>query len=186
MAKRLGESESAARTVDCRDLWAIEPERTKGAPYGSNKNSPVSYHPEAGRHFWGKASVIWPVQMTLAITVLFAGAAKLFGPANTLDDSPFAPWFLRTIGFFELLAAFGLILPGALRFQRWLTPLAATGLVLIMAGAVVTEVSQGRAATAITPLMLGLMAAFIAWQRRDWLSAGDSPVSFCQAGLRSA
>ncbi len=135
-----------------------------------------SAHSHAERHFWTKESVIWSVQITLAIAVFFAGAGKLFASADSLDDSPFAPAFLRVIGSLEILGALGLILPGALRKFRWLTPLAALGIVAIMAGAVVTELSQGNWSVAITPLVLGLMAAYVAWTRRPWLTEAGSPI----------
>ena len=121
-----------------------------------------SSNPSADR-FWTRPAVTWAVRVLLAVAVLGAGAAKLFASADTLDDSPFPPWFLRAIGSCEILGAFVLVLPGLLRTQRWLTPLAAIGLVIIMTGATVTELAMGNWASAPVPVVLGLMAGFVAW-----------------------
>jgi hypothetical protein len=74
-------------------------------------------------------------------------------------------WFLRFIGAVETLGALGLVLPGLLRVKPVLTPLAAAGLVIVMIGATVTTILGGDYATAIIPLVTGLLAAFVAWGR---------------------
>ena len=64
-----------------------------------------------------------------------------------------------------MLGAIGLILPGLLRIRTSLTPLAAAGLVIIMIGATaLTFVADGVGA-AIVPLVVGLLAAFVAYGR---------------------
>ena len=113
--------------------------------------------------FWTRPAVTWTVRGLVALGVLFAGAGKLFASNDMLDDTWFAPLFMRFIGSCEILAAFGLILPGLLRTQRWLTPLAALGLVIIMTGATATELTMQHWSSWPMPFVLGLMAAFVAW-----------------------
>ena len=64
-----------------------------------------------------------------------------------------------------MLGAIGLILPGLLRIRPGLTPLAAAGLVLIMIGATVITLATMGPATALIPLVVGLLAAFVAYGR---------------------
>lgn len=118
---------------------------------------------DAHTGLWSRPAVTWTVRGLLAAGVLFAGAGKLFASNDALDDTWFAPLFLRFIGSCEILGAFGLILPGLFRTARWLTPLAALGLVVIMTGATATELSMQHWATAASPFVLGLLAAFVAW-----------------------
>jgi hypothetical protein len=52
----------------------------------------------------------------------------------------FRPSSIKGLGVLDLLGALGLILPATLDIASILVPLAATGLVLLMAGAVITRV----------------------------------------------
>src|SRR5579872_4373680 len=109
---------------------------------------------------------LWVFQIVLALLFLFTGAFKLFGPAAALMKQPLLPLaFLRFIGAVEILGALGLILPGLTRIQPGLTPLAASGLVIIMIGAVVVTVRTMGVGPAIFPLVVGIIAAWIAWAR---------------------
>ena len=69
------------------------------------------------------------------------------------------------IGVAEMLGGLGLVLPGLMRIRQGLTPLAASGLVIIMAGALVITLRTGPAKFAMTPLILGILLAFIAYGR---------------------
>ena len=55
-----------------------------------------------------------------------------------------------------------------LRTARGTTPLAAIGLVTIMAGAVAVTVQGGTIAPAAMPLLIGALAALVAPGRREW------------------
>lgn len=111
--------------------------------------------------------LLWTVQGLLALIFLFAGGMKLVVPMETLtEQSPLPGLFMRFIGVCEVLGALGLILPGLLRIRPGLTPLAATGLVIIMVGATATTVAVGDGAAALVPLVVGLLAAFVANGRR--------------------
>jgi hypothetical protein len=111
--------------------------------------------------------VLWIVQGLLAALFLFAGAMKLLTPIEALSMmSPFPGEFIRFIGICELLGAVGLILPYALRILPGLTALAATGLVVIMVGATVTTLAIGGGLLALPTVLLGLLAALVAYGRR--------------------
>jgi hypothetical protein len=94
---------------------------------------------------------------------------KLILPIETLTaQMPLLGLFVRFIGVAEVAGALGLILPGLLRIQRGLTPLAACGLVIIMIGAVVVTLAIGGGASAQVPLVVGLLAVAVAYGRRSW------------------
>jgi DoxX-like family len=78
---------------------------------------------------------------------------------------PLPTLFVRFIGICEVLGELGLVLPGVFRTRTDLTPLAAQGLVVIMVGAVVTTVASMAASMAILPLVVGILAAAVAYGR---------------------
>ncbi len=125
---------------------------------------------------------LWIVQGLLALLFLWAGGIKLVLPLEKLvGPIPLPGLFLRFIGVAEVLGAIGLILPGLLRIRPGLTPLAAAGLVLIMIGATVLGLVGGDVAMALIPLVVGLLAAFVAYGR--WRLAphrGSAPPSVLQ------
>jgi hypothetical protein len=109
---------------------------------------------------------LWIVQVLLAALFLFAGGMKLAGPIDqTGAPVQFSNAFLVFIGVVEVLGAVGLILPAALRILPGLTPLAALGLVILMAGAVVIGLTTGQLAGSLIPLVVGLLAAFVVYGR---------------------
>lgn len=110
--------------------------------------------------------VLWVVQVLLAIAFVFTGISKLMLPEDQLAAaSPFPVLFVRLISVCEILGAIGLVLPGLTRIRTGLTPLAAAGLVIIMIGAVVSTVMTMGPSLAIFPLVLGVLAAFVAYGR---------------------
>lgn len=110
--------------------------------------------------------VLWTVQVLLAALFLLAGGMKLILPIEELTaQTPLPGPFVRFIGVAEVLGAIGLVLPGLLRIRPGLTPLAAAGLVIIMIGAVVVTLATMDAALALIPLVVGLLAAFVAYGR---------------------
>ncbi|MBX5491088.1 MAG: DoxX family protein [Chloroflexi bacterium] len=119
---------------------------------------------------------LWIAQILLALVFLFAGGVKLVLPIDELAaQAPVPGWFLRFVGAAEVLGALGLILPGLLRMWPVLTPLAAAGLVVLMVGAVVTTVATFGLVPALFPLVVGLLAAFVAYGR--WQLAPFRPVA---------
>ena len=113
-----------------------------------------------------KTYALWTVQVLLALLFLFSGGAKLVLPGEALKGPVAIPvLFLRFIGVCEVLGGLGLILPGLLRIRPGLTPLAAAGLVIIMIGATVINLAGGMAPVALITLVVGLLAAFVAYGR---------------------
>jgi len=109
---------------------------------------------------------LWIVQGLLAALFLFAGVMKLVLPLDQMTGTiPLPGAFLRFIGVVEVLGAVGLIFPSLLRIRPGLTPLAAGGLVIIMIGAVWITVAGGDVAPAMIPLLVGVLAAFVAYGR---------------------
>ena len=108
-------------------------------------------------------ALLWTAQILLALMFLFAGGMKLVAPAELLKGPvPLPVAFLRFIGACETLGAIGLILPSVTRIKPWLTPLAASGLVIIMSGATVVTLIGGQIAPALIPAVLGSLAVFVA------------------------
>lgn len=117
--------------------------------------------------------VLWVVAGLLAVAFLASGAMKLTkskedlaqqGMAWTEDFSASA---VKLIGASQLLGALGLVLPALLDVAPVLTPLAATGLALVMGGAVVVHLRRKEAF--VPPLVLGLLAALVA-VGRFWIA----------------
>jgi DoxX-like protein len=109
---------------------------------------------------------LWIVQVLLALLYLFSGGLKLVLPLEKLTGPVALPGlFIRFIGVCEMLGALGLILPGLLRIRTGLTPLAAAGLVIIMIGATAITLMGGDVVTAAIPLVVGILAAFVAYGR---------------------
>ncbi len=118
-------------------------------------------------------TLLWIAQALLAALFLFTGLVKLLLPLAALKGPIAIPGtFLRFIGVMELLGAIGLIVPWLTGIRRGLTPLAATGLVLIMTGAtVLTAVFMG-VVPALVPAVAGSLAAAVARGRGRDLLAG--------------
>ena len=115
--------------------------------------------------------LLWIIQILLALVFLFAGGTKLVLPIETLlsmgppNQIILPGWFIKFIGLCEVLGALGLILPGLLRRQQYLTVLAAIGLTIIMIGAVVVTIMGPGFAGAISPFVIGLLCVFVAYGR---------------------
>jgi hypothetical protein len=121
--------------------------------------------------------VLWVVQGLLVLIFLFAGIAKLVMPIEALaQQTPLPGAFLRFIAVAEVLGALGLILPGLLGIQPGLTAVAAAGLVIIMIGATIITAAAGPASMALFPLVVGLLAAFVAYGRRRWPSPARAAI----------
>ena len=118
---------------------------------------------------------LWIMQGALALLFLFTGGFKLLVPTNVLQAQlalPLPIWFIRAIGVIEVAGAIGLILPQLTRIKPFLTSLAASGLALEMVGATIVTVIALGVAPALMPLVVGLLAVFVAYGRGyRWRSA---------------
>lgn len=111
--------------------------------------------------------VLWVAQVLLALGMVSAGVIKLISDdaALTTFYPIFPALFIRFIGVCEVLGAIGVVVPTLLRIRPELTPLAATGLAIIMGGAVISTIAMGAASMIATPLILFLLAVFVAYGR---------------------
>ena len=111
-------------------------------------------------------AALWVVQGSLAMVFLFAGGMKLVMPPEAMAGPiPLPPLFIRFVGVCEVLGAVGLILPWLLKIRPVLTPLAASGLVIIMTGATVLSAIFMSVPAGIAPLVIGVLAATVAYHR---------------------
>ena len=113
---------------------------------------------------------LWVVQGLLGAMFLAVGAMKATQPIAVLVDTLGWPAavpaaLVRFIGVAELLGALGLILPAATRVKPMLTPLAGVGLAMVMLLATIFHISHGELGALPIPLVLGGLAAFVAWGR---------------------
>jgi hypothetical protein len=111
---------------------------------------------------------LWIVQGLLALLFLFGGVVKFVTPYEAMMAQmplPLPAWFIYFIGAAEVLGALGLVLPGITHIRPGLTPLAAAGLTIIMAGAVGYGLLAGDLVSSLIPLVVGLFTAFVAYGR---------------------
>lgn len=114
---------------------------------------------------------LWIIASLLALASLAGGLVLLVRPREKLAASGFA-WVedfgagsVKAIGALKVLAAIGLVLPAALGIAPVLVPLAATGWVLLMIGAMVTHLRRHESQPLVLNLVLLAMAAVIVWGR---------------------
>lgn len=123
-------------------------------------------------------TILWIIAGLLAAAFLAGGAAKIILSKEQLlglgrrVGQDFTGWIkafpagaVKVIGVLEVLAAVGLILPAALGVAPILVPLAATGLVLLMAGAMITHLVRREARPIVGNMVYLALAAFVAWGR---------------------
>jgi uncharacterized membrane protein YphA (DoxX/SURF4 family) len=116
---------------------------------------------------------LWIVTGLLAVVYVASGGGKLIIPkekiaamtssARWVDD--FSAGNVRAIGALEVLAAVGLVLPAVLDIAPVLVPLAAVGLVFLMAGAVITRIRRHEVKLMVADLVYLALAGFVAWGR---------------------
>jgi uncharacterized membrane protein YphA (DoxX/SURF4 family) len=111
--------------------------------------------------------LLWILQILLAGAFAMAGVMKatrrkeqLAASMGWVDD--FSSGQVKAIGVAEILAAIGLIFPWWLNVAPVLTPLAATGLVLLMIGAAVTHARRREWPMIGINAVLGVLAAVVA------------------------
>ena len=115
--------------------------------------------------------VLWIVAGVLAAAFLAAGLMKLAQPKEKLVESgmgwagDYSPGVVKAIGALEVLGALGLILPAVFDVATVLVPIAAVGLALIMAGAIVVHARRKETPMVVINLVLLALAAFVAWGR---------------------
>jgi uncharacterized membrane protein YphA (DoxX/SURF4 family) len=106
---------------------------------------------------------LWTLQVLLAAVYAFSAFGKLTADAQNVAG--FEAMGLGTTGMYIIGA---LELAGAIAmFVPRLTGLAATCFVALMIGAVIITLAIGAGALAAIPATVGVLAAVVAWGRRD-------------------
>ncbi len=110
---------------------------------------------------------LWIVQILLALAFAASGFEKVYQPVEKIRARMnwarhTAPPVIRLIGSLEICGALWLIVPKATGYLPWLTPVAAVGLALTMMGAILTHVRLQEAKAVSVPVVLLLLALFIA------------------------
>ncbi|MGZ5399650.1 MAG: DoxX family protein [Nocardioides sp.] len=114
---------------------------------------------------------LWIVAVVLAVAFAASGTMKLIKPKSELAAQgmgwveDFSPTQIKLIGALEVLAAVGLVVPPLLDIAPVLAPLAALGLVLVMAGAIVTHARRKETPMIAVNLVLLSLAAVVVWGR---------------------
>lgn len=113
---------------------------------------------------------LWVAQALLALAFTASGLMKLTTPIAELATK--MAWVTHVpaglvpfIGGAEFAGALGLILPSLTKVQPRLTPIAAALLVVVMVLAAALHLSIGEAPFVVPNLVLGGLAAFVAWGR---------------------
>jgi uncharacterized membrane protein YphA (DoxX/SURF4 family) len=115
-------------------------------------------------------TLVWIVQVVLALGFLMAGAMKLTQPRAKLAPQmgwveDFTDTQVKGIGLVEVAGALGLVLPGATDIAPILTPLAAAGLVVVMIGAAATHLRRHEPKFVGINASLLVLASIVAWAR---------------------
>jgi len=114
---------------------------------------------------------LWLIAIVLAVAFAASGLMKLAVPKDKLVTSgqgwaqDVSPTHIRLIGLVEVLGAAGLILPALTHIAPILVPLAAVGLVFVMAGAIVVHARRKEPLNIAVNIVLLALALFLAWAR---------------------
>jgi hypothetical protein len=114
---------------------------------------------------------LWIVAGLVAVAFLGAGLMKITGKREQMLErmawvADYSPSQVKLIGVVEVLGAIGLILPAVTGIAPILVPIAATGLVITSVLAAIMHIRRGDGfGSAVPVLVLGLLAAFVAWGR---------------------
>ena len=111
--------------------------------------------------------ILWAAQVLLAVTLIWAGAMKLFKPA----DLPWLwikenPNLVKVTGALDFLAGIGFLLPALLRIQPNFVIYAAYGTLALMLAASIFHISRGEASQIGFNIFVAITSVFIAWGRQ--------------------
>jgi uncharacterized membrane protein YphA (DoxX/SURF4 family) len=114
--------------------------------------------------------IIWIIQAILALVFAMAGIMKSTQPVDKLIKS--LPWVsdysittVRFIGISELLGAIGIVVPLAAGILPVLSPLAATGLAVVMILAVFHHLPKKEYKEVLINTVLFVLSAVVAFYR---------------------
>ncbi|MDX2362299.1 MAG: DoxX family protein [Crocinitomicaceae bacterium] len=106
--------------------------------------------------------IILALQIGLSVVFLYFGLLKMFLPIEKIEKkvswaNDYSLSKLKFFGFLEVIGALGLILPYQLDIFPILTPMAATGLAMVMAGAGVVHLRRDE----INMIFLNILIIFL-------------------------
>ena len=107
---------------------------------------------------------LWILNALLALAFVAAGSTKLLRSKAQLHDMmawthDVSPAGIKAVGAIELIGGLGLVIPLATQILPILTPIAAVGLTLTMAGAVAMHVKMKDVAKAgMASIVLGALS----------------------------
>jgi hypothetical protein len=117
-------------------------------------------------------TVITGLQVLFGFLFTVGGSFKLLLPYARYTEMPttgwsseFKPEHIRMLGCLELAAAVGLIIPLFLDSVEMLTPAAAVGIALYMAGAMATHLRRTEYGTMVGNLVWLSLALLVAYDR---------------------
>lgn len=111
--------------------------------------------------------LIWVLQVLLALAFFAHGWMFLFPPASVVEqmNASLPRWFQLFLGVAEILAAFGLILPGVTRIMPWLVPAAAFGIMMVLGSATVYHFIRNEISSGFITLVMLALATVVAYYR---------------------
>ncbi|MCV7422294.1 DoxX family protein [Mycobacterium yunnanensis] len=114
--------------------------------------------------------VLWILAGILALAMVGAGSLKLITPKDQLPDKgmelgELPAGAIKGIGALEVLGGIGLVVPALVNVAPVLVPWAATGVAVVMAGAVVFHLRRKEVTGALPAVALLVVAIVVAWGR---------------------
>jgi uncharacterized membrane protein YphA (DoxX/SURF4 family) len=111
--------------------------------------------------------MLWILQALLAAAFAAHGWMLVSPPPELLPtmNEQLGVGFRLFLGVAEIAGAIGIVLPAVTRIMAWLTPLAAACLAFVVASATVLHLSRGETNSAVSTVILFLLAAFVAYAR---------------------
>lgn len=120
-------------------------------------------------------TTLWIISSALAAAFLAGGFSQLLmskekyrslgASQHWVDD--FGAGHIKAIGVIKIIGALGLVLPAVGDVAPGLVPLAASGLMLLMAGAATTRFRRSEWALMAGDVLFLALFAFLAWGRFD-------------------
>lgn len=120
---------------------------------------------------------LWILQIVLGVYFVAVGVMHFIVPAGLPGTMAWMYDLSDTVhaiaGTAEILGGLGLILPAVTGIRPELVPLAATGLVLVMIGAVIYHLGRGEVTNILLNLVLIALLGFVAYGR--WRVSPHTP-----------
>lgn len=116
-------------------------------------------------------TALWVLQITLAVVFAAAGIVKIALPRERLRTTmgdwvdPVPAPAIKLLGLAELAAAVGLVVPPLVSIAPVLTPLAAIGVVIVLAGAIFTHGRRHEYPNIAVNVVLAVAAGVVIWGR---------------------